>query len=247
MALIVLSQLWKCRKMTLVPHVGFIKVSRFHFDPWQTFSAGFTGRRHPCSEHCVLLQSYLIEGLLDLVEVIEVVLHRHTDGVHSVRAHQPLPGQQLVQVMLLSAMSKSVSSCFCPSYWKALHCIQVRKPNIGIKKKGFLTSRSRKTSSNRNWHPSLATSLSVLSMAASLSVGSEDWEYFLFRLLMDSLRNTGDDCHTHEYRSPQCLHVVSVFMSENLISLFHFILIVMTIVGGLRIGPYSVRQGGLKL
>lgn len=36
----------------------------------------------------------------------------------------------------------------------------------------------------------MATSLSVLSMAASLSVLSEDWEYFLFRLLMDSLRNT---------------------------------------------------------
>ena len=72
-----------------------------------------------------------------------------------------------------------------------------------------LTSRSRKTSSNRNWHPSLATSLSVLSMAASLSVSSEDREYFLFKLLMDSLRN-----RTHvkkiiyepaiEYRSTLC-------------------------------------------
>ena len=44
--------------------------------------------------------SYLVEGLLDLVEVVEVILHRHTDGVHSMRSRQPLPGQQLVQVML---------------------------------------------------------------------------------------------------------------------------------------------------
>lgn len=58
------------------------------------------------------LYSHLIERLLDLVEVIEVVLHRHTDGVNSMRAHQPLPGQQLIQVMLLNATSKSKSVCW---------------------------------------------------------------------------------------------------------------------------------------
>ena len=48
------------------------------------------------------LCSHLIAGFLDLVEVVEVIFHRHTDGVDSVRAHQPLPGQQLIQVILLN-------------------------------------------------------------------------------------------------------------------------------------------------
>lgn len=61
----------------------------------------------PSYNYHVLLSSYLIEGLLDLVKVIEIVLHCHTDGVHSVRAGQPLSGQQLIQVMLLNKMSKS--------------------------------------------------------------------------------------------------------------------------------------------
>ena len=56
----------------------------------------------PCYHYHVLLSSYLIEGLLDLVKVIEIVLNCHTDGVHSMRAGQPLPGQQLIQVMLLN-------------------------------------------------------------------------------------------------------------------------------------------------
>lgn len=47
---------------------------------------------------------YLIERFLNLVEVIEIVLHRHTDGIHSMRARQPLPGQQFVQVTLENAM-----------------------------------------------------------------------------------------------------------------------------------------------
>ena len=54
-----------------------------------------------------LLQSYLIERFLDLIEVIEVVLHCHTDSVHSMRAYQPLPGQQLIQMMLVNATSRS--------------------------------------------------------------------------------------------------------------------------------------------
>lgn len=47
------------------------------------------------------LISYLIEGFLDLVEVIEVVLHSYTDGVHSMRTCQPLPCQQLIEVVLI--------------------------------------------------------------------------------------------------------------------------------------------------
>lgn len=50
-----------------------------------------------------------------------------------------------------------------------------------------LTSRSKKTSSNKNWQPSLATSFSVFSMAASLRLFSVDCEYFRFRLFIDSL------------------------------------------------------------
>lgn len=53
------------------------------------------------------LSSDLVKGLLDLVEVIEVVLHCHTDGVHSMRAHQPLPGQKLIQVILINTGSHS--------------------------------------------------------------------------------------------------------------------------------------------
>lgn len=64
--------------------------------------------------------SYLIEGFLDLVEVIEVVLHCHTDGVHSMRACQPLPRQQLIQVMLANAMSKSKQLNALESVFKAL-------------------------------------------------------------------------------------------------------------------------------
>lgn len=52
------------------------------------------------------LPSYLIEGFLDLVEVIEVVLHCDADGVHSMRASHPLPGQKLSQVMLFNAIKK---------------------------------------------------------------------------------------------------------------------------------------------
>lgn len=48
------------------------------------------------------LYSYLIKRFLDLVEVIEVVFHCHTDGVHSMRACKPLPGQQLIQVTLVN-------------------------------------------------------------------------------------------------------------------------------------------------
>lgn len=49
------------------------------------------------------LISYLIKGFLDLVEVIEVVLHSYTDGVHSMRTCQPLPCQQLIEVVLIKA------------------------------------------------------------------------------------------------------------------------------------------------
>lgn len=52
-----------------------------------------------------LLISYLIKGLLDLVEVIEVVLHCHTDGVHSMRACEPLPSEKLIEVILMDKRS----------------------------------------------------------------------------------------------------------------------------------------------
>lgn len=68
----------------------------------------------------------------------------------------------------------------------------------------FLTSRSRKTSSKRNWHPSLATSFRVLSITASLSVGAEYWEYFRFRLLMDSLQGREAGKQTTSWRLKEC-------------------------------------------
>lgn len=43
---------------------------------------------------------YRIERPLDLGEVIEVILDGHTDGVHCMGPRQPLPGQQLTEMML---------------------------------------------------------------------------------------------------------------------------------------------------
>jgi hypothetical protein len=43
---------------------------------------------------------YRIERLLDLGEIVEVILDCHTDGVHCMGPSQPLPGQQLIEMML---------------------------------------------------------------------------------------------------------------------------------------------------
>lgn len=43
---------------------------------------------------------YRIERPLDLGEVVEVILDGHTDGVHCMGPRQPLPGQQLTEMML---------------------------------------------------------------------------------------------------------------------------------------------------
>ena len=105
--------------------------------------------------------AHLIVRLLDFGKVIEVVLHRHTDGVNRMGASQPFPSQQLVQVMLLKTekhfryWSLWVYNYFCNSlviYLKQYNTQMPRPILISLHNfKGWLKQQSEKLCSSVVW------------------------------------------------------------------------------------------------